>query len=137
MKKWIEKSVKNLVPLDYIIFTDVPMKKSKYGDILDMDSSLLESMAAKAIIQQRIPLRGREVKFLRKTLGFSMEKFAAKLELTSGTIFHWEKAEQERLAAVNELAVRSFVAEQLEIEISGKFSELLGDKIRSIELAAS
>lgn len=38
---------------------------------------------------------------------------------------------------VNELAVRSLVAEELGTEISGKFSDLLGDKIHQIFLSAA
>lgn len=136
MKKWRE-TLKDLVPLEYIIFVDVPMKDSKHGPVIDLDSALLDTMAAKAVIQELIPLRGKEVHFLRKVLGLSMEKFAAKLELSSGTVFHWEKAANDRLAVVNELAVRSFVAEQLGIEISGKFSDMIGGKIHPIKLIAS
>jgi hypothetical protein len=36
-----------------------------------------------------------------------------------------------------QFAVRSFVAEELGIEISGKFSDLLGDKIHQIFLTAA
>lgn len=133
MKKWKE-DLDGLVPLEYIHFKNVPMKESKHGPVIDLDPSILEKLAAAAILKEKIPLRGLEVHFLRKVMGLSMEKFAGKLGLSSGTIFHWEKDELERLSTVNELAVRSFVAEELGVEISGKFSELLGDKIHQINL---
>ena len=136
MKKWKE-DLDGLVPLEYIHFKNVPMKESKHGPVIDLDPSILEKLAAVAILKEKIPLRGKEVHFLRKVVGLSMEKFAGKLGLTSGTIFHWEKDELERLSTVNELAVRTFVAEELEVEISGKFSELLGDKIHQINLFAA
>jgi DNA-binding XRE family transcriptional regulator len=135
MKKWKE-TLDGLVPLEYIRFKNVPMKESKHGPVIDLDPGVLDRLAAIAILRERIPLRGKELHFLRKVIGLSMERFAAKLGLSSGTIFHWEKSELERLATVNEVVVRSFVAEELGIELSGKFSELIGDKIHQIELKA-
>jgi transcriptional regulator with XRE-family HTH domain len=113
------------------------MKASKEEPVIDLDPATLDRLAAIAVLIEKIPLRGKEVQFLRKVIGLSMEKFAGKLGLSSGTIFHWEKAELDRLATVNELAVRSLVAEELGIEISGKFSDLLGDKIHQIFLSAA
>jgi DNA-binding transcriptional regulator YiaG len=113
------------------------MKESQHGPVIDLDPSVLERLAAMAVLKEKIPLRGIEVHFLRKVIGLSMEKFAGRLGLSSGTIFHWEKNELERLSTVNELAVRSFVAEELGIEISGKFSDLIGDKIHQINLDAA
>jgi DNA-binding transcriptional regulator YiaG len=136
MKKWKE-DLNGLVPLEYIHFKNVPMKESQHGPVIDLDPSVLERLAAMAVLKEKIPLRGIEVHFLRKVIGLSMEKFAGRLGLSSGTIFHWEKNELERLSTVNELAVRSFVAEELGIEISGKFSDLIGDKIHQINLDAA
>ena len=136
MKKWKE-NLDGLVSLEYIHFTNVPMKDSKQGPVIDLEPHVLERLAAKAIVENRIPLRGREIKFLRKALGLSLEKFANKLGLTSGSVFHWEKLEEQRLTPVNEAAVRSLAAEELDLEISGKFSLLLGLKIRELKVKAS
>ena len=135
-KKWKE-DLDGLVPLEYIHFKNVPMRNSNQGPVIDLDPGVLDKLAATAILVEKIPLRGKEVHFLRKVIGLSMEKFAGKLGLSSSTIFHWEKAELDRLARVNELAVKSLVAEELGIEISGKFSALLGDKIHEIFLTAA
>lgn len=136
MKKWKE-NLTGLVSLEYIHFVNVPMKESSHGPVIDLKPNKLERLAAIAVIKNRIPLRGKETKFLRKTLGLSLEKFANKLGLTSGSVFHWEKAEKERLTPVNEAAVRALVAEELEIEIPGKFSFLIGDKIHELKIKAS
>ncbi|MGE0633687.1 MAG: helix-turn-helix domain-containing protein [Pseudobdellovibrionaceae bacterium] len=136
MKKWKE-NLKGLTSLEYISFENVPMRESKHGAVIDLDPEVLENLAAKAVIYHRIPLRGKEVKFLRKAIGLSLEKFAGQLGLTSGSVFHWEKLEEQRLAPVNEAAVRAFVAEKLGVKISGKFSLLLGDKIQKIKVKAS
>jgi hypothetical protein len=101
------------------------MKESQHGPIIDLELGVLDRLAAEAILRERIPLRGKELHFLRKVLG-----------LSSGTIFHWEKSELERLSIVNEVVIRSFVAEELGVELSGKFSNLIGDKIHQIELKA-
>jgi len=136
MKKWKE-NLDGLTSLEYIHFINVPMKASKHGPIIDLEPNVLETLAAKAVIENRIPLRGKEIKFLRKAIGLSLEKFAGKLGLTSGSVFHWEKEDKQRLAPVNEAAVRAFVAEVLELEISGKFSHLLGDKFQDLKIKAS
>lgn len=65
--------------------------------------------------------------------------FAEKLNLTSGSILKWEKAENERLHAINEVAVRALVAEEMGVTVSGKYSDLRGaEKVPKIlELKAS
>jgi len=75
-----------------------------------------------------------EVKFLRKALHLSMDAFSQNLGLTSGAVFKWEQKSEERLHPINEIAVRSFVAEALDIEISGQFSNLVGEKKTPKEL---
>lgn len=136
MKKWKE-NFDNLVALEYIRFLNVPMKSSKHGPLIDLPPHTLDQLAAIAVIKERIPLRGKEVKFLRKVIGLSLEKFAGKMGLSSGTVFHWEKSEENRLAPVNEAAVRSFIAEELKIDISGKFSQLLGEGPYHLDVKAS
>jgi DNA-binding XRE family transcriptional regulator len=136
MKKWKE-NLEGLVPLEYIRFLNVPLKESEHGPVIDLPPHFLDMLAAKAVIKERIPLRGKEVKFLRKTLGLSLEKFANQLGLTSGAVFRWEQNTEERLLPINEIAVRTFVAEKLGVELTGKFSELLGTKEQELFLSAS
>ncbi len=134
MKNRWKEDLKGLVGLNYIVFKNVPMKKSDHGPIIDLEPGTLEKLAAKAIIEKRIGFRGKEIKFLRKALGLSLEKFAGKLGITSGAVFKWEQKPDERLHPMNEVAVRSFVAEQLGIELSGQFSQLLGNDTEPKEL---
>jgi DNA-binding XRE family transcriptional regulator len=136
MKRWKE-DLEGLVPLEYIKFLNVPMYESEYGSVIDLPPHFLEKLAAEAVIKERIPLRGKEVKFLRKTLSLSLEKFANKIGLTSGAIFRWEQDRETQLIPVNEIAVRTFMAEALGIEIAGKFSELVGTQEHAILLKAS
>jgi DNA-binding transcriptional regulator YiaG len=134
MKNSWKEDLKGLVGLSYIVFKNVPMKKSEHGPIIDLEPGTLEKLAAKAIVKERIGFHGKEVKFLRKALGLSLEKFAGKLGITSGAVFKWEQKPEERLHPMNEVAVRSFVAEQLGIELSGQFSQLLGRDTEPKEL---
>jgi DNA-binding transcriptional regulator YiaG len=127
-----------ILPLEYISFIGVPMRATKEGPAVDLPAGTLERMAARAVIQYRVPIHGREVKFLRKALGLSLERFANKIGLTSGAVFKWEKESEARLHPTNEIAVRVFFAECLEVEIPGKFSELVGrDRVSRLKLQAS
>jgi hypothetical protein len=136
MKKWKE-NLEGLVSLEYIRFLNVPLVESKHGPVINLPPHYLENLAAAAVIKERIPIRGKEVKFLRKTIGLSLEKFANQLGLTSGAIFRWEQESETRLLSINEVAVRTFVAEKLGIDIPGKFSELLGTKEHELLVNAS
>lgn len=113
---------------DYLYIENVPIKESEHGDIIDMNYPELEKMAIKAIIRERAPLRGHEVKLFRKLLHFSFEKFASEIGLTSGSIFKWEKNLEERLHPINEVAVRAYLAEKFDVPMPGKYSELIGKK---------
>ena len=126
-KKW-KGELKNATPLEYIVFKNVPMRSSKHGDVVDLDLAVLELLAATAVIELRIPLRGKEVRFLRKVLGLSYEKFAGPMDLSAATVMKWERAETDRLHMVNEVAVRTFVAERLGLHVDGIFSKLVGDR---------
>jgi DNA-binding transcriptional regulator YiaG len=136
-KKW-KGELKNATPLEYIVFKNVPMRSSKHGDVVDIDLGVLEQLAAKAVVETLLPLRGKEVRFLRKVLGLSYEKFAGPMDLSAATVMKWERAETNRLHLVNEVAVRSFVAERLGLHVDSVFSKLVGGHTPEVlELKAS
>jgi DNA-binding transcriptional regulator YiaG len=138
MKRWKE-DLKGIGTLDYFVFKDIPMRDSKWGPVIEVREQILEELALRALVTRRIPLHGAELKFIRKALGFTIQEFAKKLRLTHGAIQGWEKGPKTRLLPVNEIAVRSLVAEELKIDILGHFSELLGTDStpKRIELLAS
>jgi DNA-binding transcriptional regulator YiaG len=113
--------------LDYVYLKNVPIKRTNYGDVLAVDMSAIEQEIAKEIVRQGVPIRGAEVAFLRKTLGLSMEKFGRLLGLSGPAILKWERAQTKRLEPINEVAVRALMAEQLDIELKGKFTVLKGN----------
>jgi DNA-binding transcriptional regulator YiaG len=124
MKKEKLETIKNYRGFEYISL-QVPVKDSFHGSFIDVKPELIETLVAKAMIEHKVPLRGKEVKFIRKVLGLSLERFAAKIDFTSGSILKWEKSETERLHKANEIICRAYFAEALGVEISGKFSELV------------
>ena len=124
-KRWKE-NLEGWEGLEYVKLLGVPMCKSRRGPEVDLKPLVLERAVARALVQSRNPLKGNEVRFLRKTIGLSLDKFARKLGLTSGAIFHWEKAANERLIPVNEVAVRVLCAEELAVEMPAILSRLIG-----------
>ena len=138
MKRWVE-DIKGIGDLEYIIFKKIPMRETQWGPAVELSEKIMEQMAARAIIECGLPLRGREVRFLRKCLGLSLHAFAEKLDLSSTAILKWEKLDNDRLHVINEVAVRSFVAEALNVDVSGKCSQLRGTEKtpKVLELKAS
>ncbi len=60
------------------------------------------------------------------------------MHLSAATVMKWERAEADRLHPVNEVAVRTFVAERLGLRVEGLFSQLVGGQTPEIlELKAS
>ena len=108
MKKTIHYSI---CGLEYVFLKNAPVKMTKFGEVLDADSSAVELEIAKQIILQGVPLRGAEVQFLRKVLSLSLDKFGKKIGLSAPAILKWEKARKKRLQPINEVAVRALLAE--------------------------
>lgn len=125
MKRWKEDIV-GIGRLDYFVFKDVPMRESEWGPVIDVRERTMELLALRALVTQRIPIRGAEVRFIRGALMLTIQEFASKLHLTHGAIQGWEKNPKNRILPVNEIALRAFAAEELGLKILGHFSELLG-----------
>jgi DNA-binding transcriptional regulator YiaG len=123
-KKTIRYSISGI---DYVYLKDVPVKQTRKGEVLALDLSLIETDIAREIVRQGIPIRGSEVRFLRKSLSLSLEKFGRYLGLSAPAILKWERARTKRLSPINEVALRAFMAEQLNIELKGRFTVLKGN----------
>jgi DNA-binding transcriptional regulator YiaG len=138
MRKIVRKDIPNFLGFEYLVLKNAPTYETKYGEVIDLSPAQLEMIAAKIIIEHRIPLRGKEIKLLRSVLGLSLEKFAREFDLTSGCILKWEKAQEEYISRPNQIAVSLFVAEKLEINVSNKFSKLISTKVtENIDCVAS
>jgi len=115
--------------LDYVYLENMPVRQTKHGEVLDADLAVIEREIAEEIVRQGIPIRGAEVKFLRKSLGLSMEGFGTLLGLSPPAILKWERDSKKRLHPTNEVAVRALMAEQLNIILEGKFTVLKGKAV--------
>ena len=121
------KILHNYYDLGYID-VEVPIETRQVGgeemDIITVKMGVVEKLVTKTIIEQKIPIRGKEVKFMRKALGLSLDKFSRDFEITSTTVMKWEKNEDKRLSLVNELAIRMFIKEALDLDIDITFYDL-------------
>ena len=75
-----------------------------------------------------VPLRGKEVLFLRKALKMNRNQWADKLGLTASGILRWEQGGDKRLSRINEAAIRMLCAEELTIALEGKWSSVISEK---------
>src|SRR3989344_1703583 len=125
-KKLYFRDLENFCGFDYLILQDCPVyDHPKHGQIVDLPPHEMELLAAKSIIQNRVPIRGREIKLLRSVLDLSLEKFARDFKVASSTVLKWERAINERLSLPNEMVVRLFCAEKLSCQISAQYSDLI------------
>lgn len=120
------QTIKGYFDLDYVVLVDVPVRTSKAGPVIDLDPAIIEKRIAEELILQRVPLKGREVTFLRKVLGLSFEKFGNSFGYTGSGVLKWERHPDKRLDPLVEAAMRSFFAEKLGVKMSGWFHELVG-----------
>lgn len=125
-RQWVE-DIRGWQDFGYLQLKGVPMKRSKDTGVIDFDQHKLEKLIAKGILENRVPLRGKELKLLRSVVRLSLNRFAYRLGITYGAVFAWEKAEKRRLTPINEIAVRLLCAEELNLEVPSRYSELIGD----------
>lgn len=125
--------------LEYVTINAVPLVKTasgKYGIAADVWGKL-ERLVVAEIIRHKVPIRGKEVKFMRKALGLSSRVLGEMLGLSHVAIQKWEKNEGKRLDLVNEIAVRVVIATHLGIDMLIKDALLKGiEKAAKIEIQA-
>jgi DNA-binding transcriptional regulator YiaG len=126
--KELTKTFKGILNLKYVKVQNVPVHKSeRFGATMDAAvHKRVEKIAAIALLEQRVPLRGSEVQFLREVAGISQRKLGHLLGYSGVAILKWERSPNKRLAPVNEVAVRALMAGLLNIKLLGTFEALLG-----------
>src|SRR5215210_2492779 len=91
------------------------------------DVKRAEVKVARTLIREGFPLCGEEVRFLRKLLGLSLEKFAAQFGLTGSGVRKWEEEKKKiPLEPVLQVALRVFFATRLNIRFPMDFNSLKG-----------
>ena len=118
-----------LCGLDYL-YIKAPVRKDEDGEeYIDLLMGAIEEAIAAKLIEARVPIRGLEVMFLRKTFGMSLKDWSAEFGLSAAGVMKWEKAPKVRLSKVNEAAVRALSAEKLGLNIDGVWSNLVAKQV--------
>ncbi len=125
-KKFVKE--KNWYGLEYVsVILPISRVSEIHGELVDAKSwSSAELLVGRELITRGYPIRGQELKYLRKTLGYSLRDFSALLSLSQTAVMKWEKKTKKRLDPINEVAVRSICAQLLKLELRAWFDELRG-----------
>lgn len=113
-----------LCGLEYVYLMNAPVGKDGDEEFIDLPPEKIDRMIATEIIWQRVPLRGKEVLFLRKALKMNRNRWAEKLGVTPSGILRWEQAGEKRMSKINEAAIRMLCAEELGVKLESKWSKL-------------
>lgn len=100
--------------LEGVVISDCPGCKDG-GGVEIPDIAGLHAVLADYLIHQKARLASFEVRFLRKTLGWSSKDFAQKLGVDPATVSRWESGAQNMDSAYDRL-LRLYVAEDKPIE---------------------
>jgi putative zinc finger/helix-turn-helix YgiT family protein len=94
--------------LDNVFLKSVDLRVCKAcGEVSPRLPRILElhSTIARAVAMQPCPLRGQDVRFLRKQLGYSAKQWATFLRIGASTLSRWENGQQE-IGAQSDTLVR-------------------------------
>lgn len=131
-------TIKNFAGLTYLTITNVPLRKTDMGDVIDLASGELEQLVAIALIENKIPVRGIEFRVMKSALGLSNEAIANELGISRNTVLKWGKEPENRLPIAYEMLFRLLVAESLGAEMEPSLAELrAGDKTKQIQIKAA
>jgi DNA-binding transcriptional regulator YiaG len=126
----IKRTLKGVGSLSYVEVKNVPMRVyEEHGETVHSKVlGEIEQLTARELILRRLPIRGREVSFLRGMLAMSQREFAAKLGLSHVAILKWERAQGKRLDIINEIAVKTLMAGQLGLKVVASIKNLVGEE---------
>ena len=126
------KTINGYAGFEYV---DVVLENGKISikDALEIDFKIA------CEIIKRMPLRGKEIHFLRKQLKLSCSKLSLKLNgaFDASTISKWENKENDRLSPSNEMFMRVFFSEQFKLKLNAIGKELVPSEVETkLEYAA-
>lgn len=96
-----------------ITLIDVPVRKIAGEEILDIDMNRLQIAVLKLLIFKTTPLKGEQLRFIRKYLGMSTTEFAKKFGVTHPTILKWEK-NQNAINPATDFYIRLYVLQYIQ-----------------------
>lgn len=86
-----------------------------YGEGFRIDhADELHQIIAMSIVNDKRPLRGQEVRFLRVAMNLSQEGLAKALGVDRATVLRWERAREKALGVMQDIAVRTTYASRAE-----------------------
>lgn len=116
-----------LCGLEYVYLIDAPIGIADGEEFIDLPPEQIDRQIAAAIVREGVPLRGKEVLFLRKALGMNRNQWAKKLGVTASGILRWEQAGDKLLSKINAVAIRLLCAEELGVALAGTWSAVAGE----------
>lgn len=134
-KKFTSRAtIKAFCGFEYVTLKNVPSIESKeYG--IAYDANFLrdnENLLAKEMIcNKEIPLRGKEVHFIRKIAGMSLKQLGDFLGVSAVAIKKWEDQKDKRVSVMAEIAIRVVFAEYFQLNLKGTKSELVGNNLHA------
>ena len=120
--------------LDNVVLQNVPVWKCQRGH-MDVQVPAIDSLhmvIAKMLVLQPWPLRGQDVRFLRKLLGYSGRAFSKRLGLNHVTLSRFENA-RTRAPRRFEALVRLFCARALSERLGQAFPGRLLPVLEALE----
>lgn len=131
-------TMKNFAGLVYLTVANIPIKKTDFGEVLNVAPRELETLVSVALIEHKVPIRGAEFRVLKSAINLSNEAIANKLGISRNTVLKWGQEVNKRLPPPYEMLVRLLVAELLDIEIGASVDELRAkDKVKKINVKAA
>ncbi len=103
--------------LDNVYIEGVEIVRDDHGEevVKIPRIGVLHRLIAKALIDKRGPLDGRELRFLRTEMGMTQAGLAEILHVDAQTVGRWERGETPTQATADTL-VRKLAAERLDID---------------------
>lgn len=131
-------TLKHFAGLTYLTITNVPLKETEFGEVINLKPMLLEKLVAVALIENKVPIRGAEFRVMKSALGLSNEAIADKLGISRNTVLKWGKEVDSRLPAPYEMLFRVLTAELFKIRLNATIKDLRAeDKAKKISLEAA
>lgn len=117
---------KNYLGLHYITAHVRADRVSKeHGPVFSAEKfQKIDKAIAILLITSPRPIRGEELKVIRKVTGMGIREFATAIGVSHPTVMNWEKAENRRLDRAEEAFVRVFFSEKLGVRLEAKVNIL-------------
>ena len=86
-------------------------EETDYGSGFRIDNAAqLHHAIATSIVNDKRPLRGQEVRFLRVAMNLSQESLAKAIGVDRATVLRWERAREKPLSVMQDIVVRTTYA---------------------------